>query len=73
MEQVVSHALDCLQTGEEPDHSYQKALRANEVLFALYESVRRHARIELPLHGVTDNPFITMLENGAFDGLVAAQ
>ena len=72
MEQVVSHALDCLASGEEAETSYQKALRANEILFALYESVRRHARIELPLLGVTDNPFITMLENGEFAGLLTA-
>ncbi|WP_274654485.1 Gfo/Idh/MocA family protein [Paenibacillus humicola] len=63
---LVRNALDCLETGEEPELSYKKALRAAEIIFAFYESVRRHARVALPLEGVTDNPFITMLENGAF-------
>lgn len=63
---MVRNAVDCLDTGEEPELSYKKALRATEIIFSFYESVRRHARIELPLTGVTDNPFITMLENGDF-------
>lgn len=63
---LVRNAIDCLEKGEEPELSYKKALRAAEIIFAFYESVRRHARVELPLTGVTDNPFITMLENGAF-------
>jgi predicted dehydrogenase len=67
---VVRNALDCLESGEEPELSYKKALQASEIIFALYESVRRHARVELPLEGVTDNPFLTMLENGEFAGNV---
>ena len=63
---VIRNALDCLESGAEPELSYQKALRASEIIFALYESVRRHARVELPLIGVTDNPFITLMESGAF-------
>jgi UDP-N-acetyl-2-amino-2-deoxyglucuronate dehydrogenase len=63
---VIRNAIDSLDTGEEPELSYKKALRATEIIFGFYESVRRNARIELPLTGVTDNPFITMLENGQF-------
>ncbi|WP_274365584.1 Gfo/Idh/MocA family protein [Paenibacillus thermotolerans] len=62
----VRHAVDCLGTGEEPEASCQKALRASEIIFAAYESVRRNARVELPISGFTDSPFITMLENGQF-------
>ncbi|MFD2614816.1 Gfo/Idh/MocA family protein [Paenibacillus gansuensis] len=62
----VRHAVDCLETGEEPEVSYQKALRSSEIIFAFYESVRRNARVELPLTGVMDSPFITMLEQGQF-------
>lgn len=62
---VVRNAVDCLETGEEPELSYQKALRASEIIFALYESVRRHARVQLPLE-TEDNAFLTMLENGDF-------
>ncbi|WP_028608561.1 Gfo/Idh/MocA family protein [Paenibacillus harenae] len=66
MKGYIRHTIDCLATGEEPEVSYQKALRASEIIFAFYESVRRNARVELPLTGVTDNPFIAMLENGQF-------
>lgn len=66
MEGYVRHAIDCLVSGEEPEVSHRKALRASEIIFAVYESVRRHARVTLPLEGVTDSPFITMLENGEF-------
>jgi predicted dehydrogenase len=62
---LVRNAIDCLETGAEPELSHQKALRAAEIIFGLYESVRRHGRVELPLD-IQDNPFITMLENGAF-------
>jgi predicted dehydrogenase len=63
---VVGDAVDALEAGIEPELSYKKALRASEVIFAFYESVRRHARVALPLQGVTDNPFVTMLENHRF-------
>jgi len=63
---VIKNALDCLESGEEPELSHQKALRASEIIFALYESVRRHARVSLPLSGFTDNPFTAMLDSGAF-------
>lgn len=66
MSALARDILDCLESGQETDVSYQKALRANEIVFALYESVRRHARITLPLTSVTDNPFVTMLANGTF-------
>ncbi len=61
---VIRNALDCLESGAEPELSYKKALRAAEIIFACYESVRAHKRIELPLTGVSDNPFISMLKSG---------
>lgn len=64
---VVRDALDCLGSGAEPELSYRKALRASEIIFALYESVRRHQRVTLPLTGVTDNPFLAMLDGGEFE------
>ncbi len=63
---MVKDIYDCLISGREPELSYKKALRASEVIFAFYESVRLNKRIELPLKGVTDNPFITMYESGRF-------
>jgi UDP-N-acetyl-2-amino-2-deoxyglucuronate dehydrogenase len=66
MKGVIRDAIDCLESDREPELSHKKALRASEIIFAFYESVRRNARVSLPLEGVTDNPFITMLENGEF-------
>jgi UDP-N-acetyl-2-amino-2-deoxyglucuronate dehydrogenase len=73
MKGLVSNAIDSLETGKEPELSAIKALRASEIIFAFYESVRRNARVELPLISVTDNPFITMLQNGEFAAPVVAQ
>jgi UDP-N-acetyl-2-amino-2-deoxyglucuronate dehydrogenase len=72
MADMIRDVLDCLASGREPQTSYQKALRASEIIFALYESVRRHARVALPLIEITDNPFLTMLDNGEFQTSDAA-
>ncbi|WP_309119725.1 Gfo/Idh/MocA family oxidoreductase [Paenibacillus sp.] len=66
MKGYVRHSIDCLAGGEEPEVSHRKALRASEIIFAFYESVRRNARVELPIAGFADSPFISMLENGQF-------
>jgi len=65
---VIRNAFDCLESGAEPELSWRKALRAEEIIFALYESVRRRAAVTLPLTGVTDNPFHALLHAGAFAG-----
>jgi predicted dehydrogenase len=67
MRAYVHEALDSLENGSEPELSHRKALRAAEIIFACYESVRRHQRIELPVSGFEDNPFLTMLEAGEFE------
>lgn len=59
---MIRNAVDCLESGAEPELSYRKALRVSEALFALYESARRHARITLPLEGVIGNPLHDMLD-----------
>jgi predicted dehydrogenase len=70
MERTVSDIFDAMEEGREPELSHRKALRAAEIIFALYESVRRHARMELPLADVTDNPFIAQLEAGHFGAVL---
>ncbi|MFW5980502.1 MAG: Gfo/Idh/MocA family protein [Halanaerobiaceae bacterium] len=64
IKKMISKTLDSLEKGEEPELSYKKALRAAEIIFGLYESVRQNRRIELPAKEVKDNPLITMLEKG---------
>jgi len=56
MEAVVSSAIDGLEQGKEPELSYKNALRATEVIFALYESAATRKRVELPL-SVRENLF----------------
>ncbi len=41
--------LHCLETGGEPELSGARAFRATELIFAIYESSRRGARVDLPL------------------------
>ncbi|MGD2174119.1 MAG: Gfo/Idh/MocA family oxidoreductase [Candidatus Brocadiaceae bacterium] len=63
MPRVMGDIIDCLESGGEPELSVHKALQVTEVIFAIYESSRRRARIDLPLE-ITDSPFISMLESG---------
>ncbi len=60
---AVTNNLDCMESGEEPELSFQKALRAAEIIFAIFESSRTRARIELPLES-RDSALLTMLEQG---------
>ena len=56
----VRNLVACLESGEEPELSSHKALRATELIFATYESSRRRARIELPLD-TDDSALLAML------------
>jgi len=62
---AVSNAIDCLESGDEPELSAARALRATEVIFATYESSRRRERIDLPLK-TDDSAFLTMLDAGTW-------
>lgn len=63
MAEVLRDSLDALETGHEPELSWRKALRATEIIFAAYESVRRRARVNLPLT-ITDHPLLALLGPG---------
>jgi predicted dehydrogenase len=56
----VRDLVACIASGEEPELSSHKALRATELIFATYESSRRRSRIELPLR-TDDSALISML------------
>lgn len=58
---VVRDAVDALENGVEPELSHRKALRASEILFALYKSARSGERVTLPLEGPIGNPLFDML------------
>jgi UDP-N-acetyl-2-amino-2-deoxyglucuronate dehydrogenase len=66
MTRLVGDVIDGIVKGTEPQISSAKALRATEIVFALYESVRRRARVDLPID-IRDNPFHAMLDKGIFN------
>jgi predicted dehydrogenase len=63
----VQNLVDCLESGDEPELSSHRALRATELIFATYESSRRRGRILLPLD-VDDSALLTMLAQGTIGG-----
>jgi predicted dehydrogenase len=60
---AIVDAIDALLTGREPQLSARRALNATEIIFAIYESSRRRARIDLPLT-IQDNPIMSMVAAG---------
>jgi UDP-N-acetylglucosamine 3-dehydrogenase len=64
---AIGDALACLESGQEPQLSSHKALRATELIFGTYESSRRHARVDLPLQ-IDDNPLHAMMDAGVIGG-----
>lgn len=60
---MVRHVVDCMASGEVSDIDMGKALRASEIIFGLYESVRSRRRVDLPIE-TRDNPLLAMLESG---------
>jgi predicted dehydrogenase len=62
-ERGIADAIDALLTGREPELSARRALNATEIIFAIYESSRRRARIDLPLT-IQDNPIMSMVAAG---------
>ncbi len=63
MPRVMKDMVDCLESGDEPELSVHKALRATEIIFAIYESSRSRCRIDLPLQ-TRDSAYISMIEEG---------
>ena len=59
----IEHLLECLDTGEEPELGAKNSLRAMEVIFGAYESVRSHRRVEFPLDA-EDNALEAMVHTG---------
>lgn len=60
---AVADVIACLKSGHEPLLSARRALLATELVFAAYESNRRHGRVDLPLD-TDDSALLTMLDQG---------
>lgn len=63
IDKAVEDLVDALDAGRAPELGAERALAATEVIFAAFESVRRDARVDLPLE-VDDNPLAAMVESG---------
>lgn len=63
-ERGIADAISALHAGREPELSARRALNATEIIFAIYESSRRRARIDLPLT-IQDNPLTSMVDAGS--------
>lgn len=61
MHKSYADILSAMDSGERNQLHYRNALRATEVIYAFYESIRTHRRIELPLTGVEGHPLVDML------------
>lgn len=63
--QATRHLLETLESGQRSELCWRHAVQNAQVIYAFYESVRRRARVELPLQGMCDHPLVTMLKDGA--------
>ena len=57
----ILNLIEALKTGQEPELSGKRALKATELIFATYESARIGGRVELPLQ-IEDSPLVDILE-----------
>lgn len=64
MEAYWRDVLACMDSGDEPQTSASRALRAAEAIYAYYISLRERRRVELPIPDDTGSPFREMLEAG---------
>ena len=60
---AIADTVDALLSQREPELSGRRALNATEIIFALYESSRRHGRIDLPLL-IHAHPLLEMVASG---------
>jgi len=63
----VRNLVDAMDSGDEPELSSHRALRATELIFATYESSRRHGRVILPID-VDESALMAMLTDGTVGG-----
>ena len=63
VERAIEEIVRALQANDESELSGSNALRATELIFASWESVRRSGRVDLPLV-IDDNPLASMVESG---------
>jgi len=63
---AISHVVDCLESGEQPELSAEHGLRVCEVIFGAWESARRRGRVDFPLDA-EGNSLTELVESGALN------
>lgn len=63
IDRCMADIVDAIKTGRESMMNGRNALRATELIFAAWESVRRRGMVHLPLD-IDDNPLLGMVEKG---------
>lgn len=64
IDRAIADFVACLLEGRACELESANALKASEVIFALYESSRQRGRVDLPLD-IDDHPLAAMVESGA--------
>lgn len=70
-ERAIAATVAALDEGNRPELHAARALDADELIFAAWESARRRGRVELPLD-IDGNPLEEMVDSGALDPEAAA-
>ncbi|WP_276256686.1 Gfo/Idh/MocA family protein [Halomontanus rarus] len=60
----IQDVVESLETGRRSELDAWNALNATEIIFGIWESARRRARVDFPLE-IDDNPLESMVETGA--------
>lgn len=60
---VIENVISALESNEKSLLDAENALRATELIFAIYESARRRERVELPLQGSEGHPLVSILSD----------
>jgi predicted dehydrogenase len=66
IDRSIADVVEAVQSDERSELHASNALRATELIFGCWESVRRRGRVDLPLD-IEDNPLEAMVEAGVFD------
>ncbi len=66
IERALREVLRSVERGEPSTLRAENALRATELIFGAWESVRSRRRVDLPLE-IEDNPLVSMIETGDLD------
>lgn len=65
-DRAIADVVRALREDDESELAARHALQSTELIFAAWESVRRRARVNLPLR-IEDNPLESMVEKGLLD------